>query len=242
MSLRVLVVDDQGIVRAGFAAVIDAEEDMTVVGEAADGATAVVLAAELAPDVVVMDVRMPELDGIAATRIITGKENAPRVLVLTTFDLDAYVFDALRAGASGFLLKDVHACELLDGIRVVANGESVLAPSATRRLIGHYASGAGTGFRSAPGSGSNSGSNSGSGNGPRELESLTDSQRNVLGLLASGLNNAEIAGELGITVGTVKSHVNAVLRKLGLRDRVQATILAYDLGITRPNPPGADHL
>ncbi|MEV0911025.1 response regulator transcription factor [Streptomyces hokutonensis] len=238
MSLRVLVVDDQGIVRAGFAAVIDAEEDMTVVGEAADGATAVVLAAELAPDVVVMDVRMPELDGIAATRIITGKENAPRVLVLTTFDLDAYVFDALRAGASGFLLKDVHAAELLDGIRVVASGESVLAPSATRRLIGHYASGAGTGFHSNSGSGS-SGS---SGSGPRELESLTESQRNVLGLLASGLNNAEIAGELGITVGTVKSHVNALLRKLGLRDRVQATILAYDLGITRPNPPGADHL
>jgi DNA-binding NarL/FixJ family response regulator len=230
MSLRVLVVDDQGIVRAGFAAVIDAENDMTVVGEAADGVTAVVLAAELAPDVVVMDVRMPELDGIAATRIITGRENAPRVLVLTTFDLDAYVFDALRAGASGFLLKDVHASELLHGIRVVANGESVLAPSATRRLIGHYASGAGTGFRS------------GAANGPRELESLTGSQRNVLALLASGLNNAEIAAELDITVGTVKSHVNALLRKLGLRDRVQATILAYDLGITRPNPSGADHL
>jgi DNA-binding NarL/FixJ family response regulator len=230
MSLRVLVVDDQGIVRAGFAAVIDAEDDMTVVGEAADGATAVVLAAELAPDVVVMDVRMPELDGIAATRIITARENAPRVLVLTTFDLDAYVFDALRAGASGFLLKDVHASELLAGIRVVASGESVLAPSATRRLIGHYASGAGTGFRSD------------AENGPRELESLTGSQRNVLALLASGLNNAEIAAELDITVGTVKSHVNALLRKLGLRDRVQATILAYDLGITRPNPPGADHL
>lgn len=230
MSLRVLVVDDQGIVRAGFAAVIDAEDDMTVVGEAADGATAVVLAAELAPDVVVMDVRMPELDGIAATRIITARENAPRVLVLTTFDLDAYVFDALRAGASGFLLKDVHASELLAGIRVVASGESVLAPSATRRLIGHYASGAGTGFRSD------------AENGPRELESLTGSQRNVLALLASGLNNAEIAEELDITVGTVKSHVNALLRKLGLRDRVQATILAYDLGITRPNPPGADHL
>ncbi|WOX11510.1 response regulator transcription factor [Streptomyces sp. N50] len=230
MSLRVLVVDDQGIVRAGFAAVIDAEDDMTVVGEAADGATAVVLAAELAPDVVVMDVRMPELDGIAATRIITARENAPRVLVLTTFDLDAYVFDALRAGASGFLLKDVHASELLAGIRVVASGESVLAPSATRRLIGHYASGAGTGFRSD------------AENGPRELESLTGSQRNVLALLASGLNNAEIAAELDITVGTVKSHVNALLRKLGLRDRVQATILAYDLGITRPNPPGVDHL
>ncbi|MGW6058689.1 response regulator [Streptomyces sp. NPDC055189] len=236
MSLRVLVVDDQGIVRAGFAAVIDAEDDMTVVGEAADGVEAVRLAADLAPDVVVMDVRMPELDGIAATRIITGtgtgtgtgagtstgREAAPRVLVLTTFDLDAYVFDALRAGASGFLLKDVHAAELLQGIRVVAAGESVLAPSATRKLIGHYASGA-----ARPGS-----------SGPQNLDTLTGSQRNVLTLLASGLNNAEIAEDLGITVGTVKSHVNALLRKLGLRDRVQATILAYDLGLTHPNPPG----
>ncbi|MCZ4511433.1 response regulator transcription factor [Streptomyces sp. ActVer] len=225
MSLRVLVVDDQGVVRAGFAAMIDAEEDMTVVGEAADGAAAVRLAEELAPDVVVMDVRMPELDGIAATRIITGHQDAPRVLVLTTFDLDSYVFDALRAGASGFLLKDVHPAELLHGIRVVATGESVLAPSATRRLIGHYASGAGTGTRSDT--------------GPRELDSLTGSQRNVLTLVASGLNNSEIAEELGITVGTVKSHVNALLRKLGLRDRVQVTILAYDLGLARPNPPGA---
>ncbi|GGX24119.1 response regulator [Streptomyces lomondensis] len=222
MSLKVLVVDDQGIVRAGFAAVIDAEDDMTVVGEAADGAAAVRLAGELSPDVVVMDVRMPELDGIAATRIITGRENAPRVLVLTTFDLDAYVFDALRAGASGFLLKDVHASELLDGIRVVATGESVLAPSATRRLIAHYAS-----TPERPNT-----------DGPRELNTLTTSQRNVLGLVAAGLNNAEIAESLGITVGTVKSHVNALLRKLGLRDRVQATILAYDLGLARPNPPG----
>ncbi|MCX5602267.1 response regulator transcription factor [Streptomyces phaeochromogenes] len=225
MSLRVLVVDDQGVVRAGFAAMIDAEDDMTVVGEAADGAAAVRLAEELAPDVVVMDVRMPVLDGIAATRIITGRQDAPRVLVLTTFDLDSYVFDALRAGASGFLLKDVHPAELLQGIRVVAAGESVLAPSATRRLIGHYSSGAGVGIRAD--------------NGPRELDSLTGSQRNVLTLVASGLNNSEIAEELGITVGTVKSHVNALLRKLGLRDRVQVTILAYDLGLARPNPPGA---
>ncbi|GHE40212.1 response regulator [Streptomyces capitiformicae] len=225
MSLKVLVVDDQGVVRAGFAAMIDAEEDMTVVGEAADGAAAVRLAAELAPDVVVMDVRMPELDGIAATRIITARDDAPRILVLTTFDLDAYVFDALRAGASGFLLKDVLPAELLQGIRVVATGESVLAPSATRRLISHYASGPGTAPRSA--------------DTPRELDSLTSSQLNVLALVASGLNNAEIAETLGITVGTVKSHVNALLRKLGLRDRVQATILAYDLGLAHPNPPGS---
>ncbi|MFD4029157.1 response regulator [Streptomyces sp. NPDC058637] len=223
MSLRVLVADDQGIVRAGFAAVIDAEVDMTVVGEAADGAEAVRLAEELAPDVVLMDVRMPGLDGIAATRIITGRPDAPRVLVLTTFDLDAYVFDTLRAGASGFLLKDIEPGELLEGIRVVAAGESVLAPSATRRLIGHYASGPGAGI---PG-----------GDVPRELGSLTGRERGVLPLLASGLTNAEIADHLGITVGTVKSHINALLRKLELRDRVQATIFAYDLGLVHPNPP-----
>ncbi|MGC8919800.1 response regulator transcription factor [Streptomyces griseoaurantiacus] len=224
MTLRVLVADDQGVVRAGFAAVIDAEEDMTVVGEAADGAAAVRLTGELAPDVVVMDIRMPELDGIAATRLITGRPDGPRVLVLTTFDLDAHVFDALRAGASGFLLKDVHAAELLRGIRTVAAGESVLAPSATRRLLRHYAGRPSSGIET--------------GRVPAELNRLTARERSVLGLLASGLNNTEIAADLGITVGTVKSHVNAVLRKLALRDRVQATILAYDLGLARPHPPG----
>ncbi|MGW0475841.1 response regulator [Streptomyces coeruleorubidus] len=223
MSLRVLVADDQGIVRAGFAAVIDAEVDMTVVGEAADGAEAVRLAEELAPDVVLMDVRMPGLDGIAATRIITARPDAPRILVLTTFDLDAYVFDTLRAGASGFLLKDIEPGELLDGIRVVAAGESVLAPSAIRRLIGHYASRPGTGL---PGSDT-----------PRELSSLTSREHGVLTLIASGLTNTEIAEHLGVSVGTVKSHINALLRKLELRDRVQVTILAYDLGLVHPNPP-----
>jgi DNA-binding NarL/FixJ family response regulator len=224
MTLRVLVADDQGVVRAGFAAVIDAEEDMTVVGEAADGAAAVRLAGELAPDVVVMDIRMPELDGIAATRLITGSPGGPRVLVLTTFDLDAHVFDALRAGASGFLLKDTHAAELLRGIRVVAAGESVLAPSATRRLLRYYAGRPSSAIEA--------------GRAPAELNRLTARERSVLGLLASGLDNTEIAADLGITVGTVKSHVNAILRKLGLRDRVQATILAYDLGLARPHPPG----
>ncbi|WP_326686942.1 MULTISPECIES: response regulator transcription factor [unclassified Streptomyces] len=225
MTLSVLVVDDQIVVRAGFAAVIDAEPDMTVVGEAGDGAAAVSLAEQLAPDVIVMDIRMPGLDGIAATRILTGRENPPRVLVLTTFDLDAYVFDALRAGASGFLLKDVQAAELLQGIRVVAAGESVLAPSATRRLIGHYAA--------APPAGPTPGQDTG------VLDRLTGRERFVLTLVASGLNNAEIAAELDITVGTVKSHVNGLLRKLELRDRVQATILAYDLGLAHANPPGA---
>ncbi|MFE7567346.1 response regulator [Streptomyces sp. NPDC057539] len=224
MTLTVLVVDDQTVVRAGFAAVIDAEPDMTVVGEAGDGAAAVSLAEQLAPDVIVMDVRMPGLDGITATRIITGRDNPPRVLVLTTFDLDAYVFETLRAGASGFLLKDVQAAELLHGIRVVAGGESVLAPSATRRLIGHYAADR----RAGPMAGKDAAS----------LDRLTARERFVLTLVASGLNNAEIAAELDITVGTVKSHVNALLRKLGVRDRVQATILAYDLGLARVTPPG----
>ncbi|WP_405823743.1 response regulator transcription factor [Streptomyces sp. NBC_00838] len=225
MSLTVLVVDDQVVVRAGFAAVIDAEDDLTVVGEAGDGATAVSLAEQLAPDVIVMDVRMPGLDGIAATRILTARENPPRVLVLTTFDLDAYVFEALRAGASGFLLKDVRAAELLNGIRVVAAGESVLAPSAARRLIGHYAAGPPVGPKAGRGT----------------LDRLTARERFVLTLVASGLNNAEIAAELDITVGTVKSHVNALLRKLEVRDRLQATILAYDLGLVRASPPGGGH-
>ncbi|WEV26713.1 response regulator transcription factor [Streptomyces sp. 71268] len=219
MTLSVLVVDDQAVVRAGFAAIIDAEPDLTVVGEAGDGAAAVSLSDRLAPDVIVMDIRMPGIDGITTTRVLTGRQDPPRVLVLTTFDLDAYVFEALRAGASGFLLKDVRAAELLDGIRVVAGGESVLAPSATRRLITHYATGP------RPGGDASA------------IDQLTARERYVLSLVATGLNNTEIATELGIAIGTVKSHVNALLRKLAVRDRVQATILAYDVGLVRPAPP-----
>lgn len=218
MSLRVLVVDDQGIVRAGFAAVIDAEDDMTVVGEAADGVTAVVLAAELAPDVIVMDVRMPELDGIAATRIITARENAPRVLVLTTFDLDEYVVEALRAGASGFLLKDAPANELVQAIRVVAAGEAMLAPSITRRLLDKYAGHLPSGDEPVPDT----------------LHTLTDREVEVLKLVARGLSNAEIAADLFVSETTVKTHVGHVLTKLGLRDRVQAAVYAYESGLVRP--------
>ncbi|MFI1679711.1 response regulator [Streptomyces sp. NPDC020607] len=216
-----MVVDDQAVVRAGFAAIVDAEPDLQVVAEAADGAHAVQLAAELAPDVVLMDIRMPGMDGLTATRLLTTAPvtKAPRVLVLTTFDQDAYVHDALRAGASGFLLKDALPEELLTGIRIVASGEAMLAPTVTRRLIDAFA-GTAPSPTTAP--------------DPGLLESLTPREREVLTLVAAGHTNAEIADVLGVTTGTVKSHVNAVLGKLGLRDRVQATILAYDLGLARP--------
>ncbi|UFQ17991.1 MULTISPECIES: response regulator [Streptomyces] len=215
-----MVVDDQAVVRAGFAAIVDAEPDLHVVAEAQDGAQAVRLARELSPDVVLMDIRMPGMDGLTATRLLTAEPTepagaAPRVLVLTTFDQDAYVHDALRAGASGFLLKDALPEELLAGIRVVASGEAMLAPTVTRRLIDAFADTA-----PAP--------------DPELLTSLTPREREVLTLVAAGHTNAEIAGALGVTTGTVKSHVNALLGKLGLRDRVQATILAYDLGLARP--------
>lgn len=224
--IRVLVADDQPLLRRSFRLLVDTAPGLTAVGEAGTGAEAVERVRQLHPEVVLMDIRMPDLDGIEATRRIAGSAETAgtRILVLTTFDLDAHVFDALRAGASGFLLKDVHAAELLRGIRIVAAGESVLAPSATRRLLRHYAGRPSSGIET--------------GRVPAELNRLTARERSVLGLLASGLNNTEIAADLGITVGTVKSHVNAVLRKLALRDRVQATILAYDLGLARPHPPG----
>jgi DNA-binding NarL/FixJ family response regulator len=219
-----MVVDDQAVVRAGFAAIVDAEPDMTVVGEAGDGASAVELATREAPDLVLMDIRMPGMDGLTATRFITGLETGPRVLVLTTFDLDVYVYEALRAGASGFLLKDARPEELLNALRVVAAGEGILAPAVTRRLIDTFAQG-------APPPPAVTGA----------LAGLTPREREVLLHLASGLANAEIATALGVTTGTVKTHVNALLTKLGLRDRVQATILAYESGLIRPGgAPYAD--
>ncbi|MEV7130074.1 response regulator transcription factor [Streptomyces sp. NPDC093260] len=211
-----IVVDDQAVVRAGFAAIVDAEPDLTVVGEAGDGATAVSLAAGEA-DVVLMDIRMPGMDGLTATRLITASAGGPRVLVLTTFDLDEYVYEALHAGASGFLLKDAEPEQLLSAIRVVAAGDGILAPAVTRRLIDAFA-------RSAPPAPPAGG----------RLDRLTQREREVLLKIASGLTNAEIGAQLGVTTGTVKSHVNALLSKLGLRDRVQATILAYECGLITP--------
>ncbi|MFJ8186605.1 response regulator [Streptomyces sp. NPDC096105] len=229
MAIRVLVVDDQAVVRAGFVAVVDAEPDLTVVGEAGDGTSAVALAEQTAPDVVLMDIRMPGMDGLTATRLITALETSPRVLVLTTFDLDVYVYEALRAGSSGFMLKDAVPEDVLTAIRVVAAGEGILAPTVTRRLIGQFAQG-------APLPPEISG----------QLAQLTPREREVLLLIASGLTNAEIGVQLGVTTGTVKSHVNALLTKLQLRDRVQATILAYESGLIRPqgsleDPVAAPH-
>ncbi|MBK3574591.1 response regulator transcription factor [Streptomyces sp. MBT65] len=217
MATRVIVVDDQAVVRAGFAAIIDAEPDMTVVGEAWDGASAVELAAREAPELVLMDIGMPGMDGLTATRFITALESPPRVLVLTTFDLDAHVYEALRAGASGFLLKDAQPEELLNALRVVASGEGILAPAVTRRLIDTYAQG-------APPPPAVTGA----------LAGLTPRERDVLFRIASGLANSEIAAALGVSTGTVKTHVSSLLAKLMLRDRVQATIFAYETGLIRP--------
>jgi DNA-binding NarL/FixJ family response regulator len=219
MSIRVLLVDDQALIRAGFRMILDAEEDMEVVGECADGTQAVDSVRRLKPDVVLMDIRMPEMDGIEATRLIAdgGGEGVPRVLMLTTFDLDEYVYDALRAGASGFLLKDVPAEQLVDGIRVVAEGEALLAPSVTRRLIQEFSRGAVAQQRA-----------------PAELEELTPRELEVFKLIARGMSNAEIAAELIVSETTVKTHVARVLMKLGVRDRVQAVVLAYESGVVAP--------
>ncbi len=211
-TLRVLVADDQAVVRMGFTAMLDSQPDMSVVGTAQDGQQAVRMAREFRPDVVLMDIRMPVLDGIEATRQLSQGEAAPKVLVLTTFDLDDYVYDALRAGASGFLLKDATPEEILGAVRVVGAGEALLAPSVTRRLIAEFASR----NRLAV---------------PAEIDRLTPREHEVLLHVAAGLTNAEIAGTLFLAEQTVKSHVSSVLFKLELRDRVQAVILAYESGL-----------
>jgi DNA-binding NarL/FixJ family response regulator len=218
MSIRVVLVDDQALVRTGFRMVLDAEPDIEVVGEAADGLQAVQAARRLRPDVVLMDIRMPNLDGIQATRQLAGPEVADPVcvLILTTYDVDEYVFAALRAGACGFLLKHTSPEGLVQAIRTVASGEGLIAPSVTRRLIAEFAR--------APTSPEP----------PKELERLTEREREVLELVARGKSNAEIARELFVGAATVKTHVGRVLTKLGLRDRIEAVIYAYEAGMIRP--------
>jgi DNA-binding NarL/FixJ family response regulator len=219
VSIRVLIADDQGLVRAGFKLILDAEDDIDIVGEAGDGVQAVRAAADLHPDVVLMDIRMPGVDGLEATRQILARSPDPpiRILVLTTFDLNEYVYDALRAGASGFLLKDVPPEQLVAGIHVVASGEALLAPSITRRLIEEFARHAPAPTEPAPG-----------------LDDLTARELEVFKLLCRGLSNAEIAGTLVVSETTVKTHVARVLMKLGLRDRVQAVVFAYEHGVILP--------
>jgi len=216
-SIRILLVDDQELVRAGFRMVLDAQDDMTVVGEAGDGAAALALLRAVTADVAVMDVRMPRLDGIEATRRICQAGERPRVLMLTTFDLDEYAYAALKAGASGFLLKDVPPEELLFGIRAVHSGDAVVAPSTTRRLIDRFAP-------LFP---------AGDGAAPPGLDCLTSRELEVLAHVAQGLSNAEIAGRLFVSEATVKTHVGRVLAKLGLRDRVQAVVFAYETGLVK---------
>jgi DNA-binding NarL/FixJ family response regulator len=219
--IRVLLADDQALVRDGFRALIDRESDLVVVGEATDGVEAVALARQHGPDVVLMDIRMPNLDGLTATRLVLAQPDPPRVIVLTTFDRNEWVFEALRAGASGFLLKDVRAAALVEAVRVVHGGEALLAPSITRRLIEEFAR-----LDPAP-------------TPEPVLAQLTAREAGVLKLVAAGLSNAEIAERLFIEQSTVKTHVNRVLTKLGLRDRTQAVVFAYECGLVargRTNP------
>ena len=216
--IRVLLADDQALVRGGFASILAGQADMEVVGEAADGAEAVELARTTRPDVVVMDIRMPRLDGIAATRLLLERHSSPaRVLMLTTFNQEAYVYDALRAGASGFLLKSSPPRELAGAIRTVAGGDALLAPDITRAMIENYVQ------RPRPGSAR-----------PQVLDVLTPRELEVLGLIAKGRANAEIAAELFLSEPTVKTHVTRILAKLQLRDRVHAVVLAYECGLVRP--------
>jgi DNA-binding NarL/FixJ family response regulator len=216
MSIRVLVADDQSMVRAGFRMLLSGEEDIDVVGEASNGIEAVEKAARFDPNVVLMDIRMPELDGLEATRRILAADASPRVLILTTFDLDEYVYDALRAGASGFVLKDDPPEQLIAAIRTVAAGDALLSPSVTRRVIEQFSRTP----RLTP---------------PNELEELSERERDVFRLMARGLSNAEIGQELYISETTVKTHVTHILAKLHLRDRVQAVVLAYQTGVVAAN-------
>ena len=220
MSLGVLIADDQALMRAGFRLILEAEADLEVVGEAADGLEAVAAAQRLRPDIVLMDVRMPGLDGIEATRRLINSDCTAKVLMLTTFDMDEYVYESLRAGASGFLLKDVPPEQLVSGIRAVVSGEALLAPSVTRRMIEEF-------VRRPPSAVARP--------APRELERLTAREREVLVLMAHGLSNAELAREFVVSEATVKTHVAHVLAKLGLRDRVQAVVFAYESGVIRPS-------
>jgi DNA-binding NarL/FixJ family response regulator len=214
--IRVLIADDQALVRGGFRMILEAQKDVEVVAEASNGREAISQARELRPDVVLMDIRMPELDGLEATRRLLSDGEGIRVLILTTFDLDEYVYEAMKAGASGFLLKDVRPERLAEAVRVVAAGEALLAPAITRRLIEGFVR------RPAPGSGT-----------PAELSELTEREFGVLKLVARGLSNAEIASELVVSEATVKTHLTHILTKLKLRDRVQAVVLAYECGLVQ---------
>jgi DNA-binding NarL/FixJ family response regulator len=225
MTIRVVLADDQSLLRKGFRMILEAEADVTIVGEAEDGSAAVRLVELYAPDVVLMDVRMPAMDGIEATRLIVASGAPSRVLILTTFDLDDYAFSALRAGASGFLLKDVPPGELVRAIRTVHRGDAVVSPRITRRLLDEYA-------QHLPDPSDTPDAGAGS---PSLLFDLTDREREVFMAVAEGLSNAEIAERLFVSETTVKSHVGKVLSKLGLRDRVQAVVLAYQTGLARPS-------
>jgi len=217
--IRVLIADDQALVRSGFRMILESRDDLAVVGEAGDGEQAIRLATQTRPDVVLMDVRMPGLDGVAATARLTAAPDAPKVIILTTYDLEEPLYAALRAGASGFLLKDVRPADLVEAIRVVAGGDALLAPTATRRLLDRFLV---TDVTPAAPTGS--------------LDRLTEREREVLTLIARGASNAEIAERLVVSETTVKTHVSAILRKLEVRDRVRAVVLAYDLGLVRPRP------
>ncbi|SDK66367.1 response regulator [Nonomuraea jiangxiensis] len=223
MTIRVLLVDDQPLLRTGFRLILEAEPDITVVGQAGDGKAAQEQTRALLPDVVLMDIRMPGVDGIEATRRIVREAapsaHVPKVLVLTTFDLDEYIVEALRSGASGFLLKDVPPDELVQAIRVVAAGDAIVAPSVTRRLLDRFATRLPSAYEQAA---------------PARLDRLTERELEVLRLIAKGMSNAEIAAKLVVSETTVKTHVGNVLTKLGLRDRVQAVVLAYETGLITP--------